>query len=85
MSLDITGGIYYTSHAREQMEDRLVDEGQVERALSDYHTSYPAEPLPNDPIGATVFVGDIDGRSLKVYVENNSDPPLVRTVAWRDA
>jgi hypothetical protein len=85
MSLDITKGIQYTIHARDRMEERLVDSVQVERALTEYHRSYPAEPLPNDPIGATVYVADIDGRTLKVYVENNSEPPLVRTVAWRDA
>ncbi|MGD9892467.1 MAG: DUF4258 domain-containing protein [Dehalococcoidia bacterium] len=84
MSLDITKGLRYTAHARDQMEDRLVNEVQVEQALIEYHTSYPAELLPNDPIGATVYVADIDGRTLKVYVENNSEPPLVRTVAWRD-
>jgi hypothetical protein len=85
MSLDITKGLRYTVHARDQMDDRLVDQAQVERALSDYHTSCPAEPPPNDPIGATVYDADIDGRTLKVYVENNSEPPLVPTVAWRDA
>jgi hypothetical protein len=66
------------------MAERGVTGGQVERALAEYHTSYPAEPLPHDPIGATVYVATVDGRMLKVYVENSSDPPLVRTVAWRD-
>lgn len=84
MSLDVTKGLRYTFHAREQMDDRSVSQSQVEEALTDFHTPYPAEPLPHDPIGATVYVADVDGRTLKVYVENDSEPPLVRTVAWRD-
>jgi hypothetical protein len=67
------------------MRVRGVTEENVERVLHDYHTSYPAEPLPRQSIGAIVYVGTIDGRDLKVYVEEASDPPLVRTVAWRGA
>lgn len=84
LALDLSGGIRYTDHAREQMEDRDVSEARVERALVTYHTSLPARRLPNDPIGATEYIATIDGRTLKVYIENGSRPPLVRTVAWRD-
>ncbi len=66
------------------MQSRRIAQTDVEYVLVNFHTSYPAEPLPNDPIGATVFVGTIAGRELKVYVQNESNPPMVRTVAWRD-
>jgi hypothetical protein len=83
--MDLSKGIRYLGHARDQMRVRGVTEENVERVLHDYHTSYPAEPLPRQSIGAIVYVGTIDGRDLKVYVEEASDPPLVRTVAWRGA
>ncbi len=31
-----------------------------------------------------VYIGDWNGRSLRVYVERDSNPPLVKTVAWED-
>ena len=43
MSFDITKDVRYTVHARDQMEDRLVDAIQAEWVRTDYHTSYPAE------------------------------------------
>ncbi|HLZ69428.1 MAG TPA: DUF4258 domain-containing protein [Dehalococcoidia bacterium] len=79
-----TVNVTYLPHARRRMRSRRVNEADVEEVLASFHTSYPAEPLPNDPFGATVFVGTIAGRELKVYVQNESNPPLVRTVAWRD-
>ena len=29
-------------------------------------------------------IGDWDGRDLRVYVERDSDPPLVTTAAWEN-
>ena len=76
--------IDYSAHTRRRMRSRRVSEADVEAVLQNFHTSYPAEPLPNDPFGATVFIGYIGRRELKVYVENGSNPPRIRTVAWRD-
>lgn len=84
MQFDPARGIRFLDHAREQMALRDITEAQVERALRTYHTALPARRLPDDLVGATEYVADIDGRVLKVYVENGSSPPLVRTVAWRD-
>jgi hypothetical protein len=84
VDLDLSRGIRYTSHARDQMEDRGVTEAQVERALRSYHTSLPARRLPDDPVGATEYIATVDGRTLKFYVEHGGHPPLVRTAAWRD-
>lgn len=84
MQFDPTRGVRFLGHARVQMEMRTITEAQVERALQTYHTSLPARRLPGDAVGATEYIADIDGRVLKVYVENATDPPLVRTVAWRD-
>lgn len=67
------------------MQARGVTEAHVERCLATYHTTYPAEPATFDPKASRVYVAQIDDRTLKVYVEVGSDPPLVKTVAWRDA
>ena len=65
------------------MQIRRVSADQVVRALAAFHTTYPAELKPNDPVGAIVYIATIDGRDRKVYVKVGSDPPLVRSVAWR--
>jgi hypothetical protein len=82
--MDLSRGIRYLGHARDQMRARGITDDQVMRALREYHTTYPAEPLPYQSVHATVYVATIDGRELKVYVEEGSDPPLVRTVVRRD-
>jgi hypothetical protein len=74
----------YRRHAREQMIERNVSEAEVEFVLEQYHTSQPAPQRPFEPISATIYVATIHGRGdLKVYVQDGTDPPLVRTVAWR--
>jgi hypothetical protein len=82
--MDLNAGIRFNRHSRMQMRERGVTEAQVEQALRLYHISYPAEPAPFDPMPATVYVADVDGRTLKVYVEDGSHPPPVKTVVWRD-
>lgn len=70
-------------HTREQMEIRGVTESQIDVALRTYHSSCPAAALPGRAFRSTVYVGTVDGRDLKVYVEDGTHPPLVRTVAWK--
>lgn len=77
-------GFHADTHARQQMRRRGVSNVQVAWALLNYHTSYPAERLPYVSYRCTVLVALVDGRLLKVYVEDQTDPPLVRTVAWKD-
>ena len=49
--------------------------------LMNYDTSRPAPYRP----GATrtiIYIGEWQGRRLKVYVEEGSNPLKVKTVAW---
>ena len=77
-------GVRFTGHAQDQMRARGITEQQVIRALRTFHTSHPAERRPGVPGRARIYVATIDGRNLRVYVQSDSQPPLVRTVAWMD-
>ena len=66
------------------MTVRGVTDEAVLTALREYHTTHPAESLPYQSVQARVYIATIGERDLKVYVEEGSDPPLVRTVVWRD-
>ena len=79
----MAGEITYQDHARRRMGRRKITDVQVETVLNQWHTSYPAEPLPHRPYRSTVYVGTVDGRELKVYVLEGSDPPHVMTAAWK--
>jgi len=59
-----------------KMRDRRISEAQVQSVLASYHTSYPAEPLPDRAERSIVHVGTVDGRDLKVYVLEGSDRRL---------
>lgn len=65
------------------MQERDIPEEAVDHVLSAYHTSRPAGPRSGSK-EAVVYVGDWQGRTLRVYVERDSDPMLVKTVAWED-
>jgi hypothetical protein len=80
---DESPAIIYDPHARRQMRDRRITERQVEAVLKSYHTSYPADPLPHTLERSTIFIGEVDGRDLKVYVLQGSQPPYVKTVVWK--
>ena len=41
------------------------------------HLAWGAKP-------AVIYIGEWDGRDLRVYVERDSDPPLVTTAAWEN-
>ena len=71
----------YSGHAREQMVRRQVPAGDVEYVLDHFHTRRPALPRVNAR-PAEIYIGIVDGRDLKVYVEIGSRPPYVKTVAW---
>ncbi len=66
------------------MRIRKVTREQIMRGLQTHHTSYPAEVLPHVPYRCTVFQATVDGRQLKIYVQADTHPPVVRTVAWKE-
>lgn len=74
----------YDPHAELQMRHRSITKQQIEYVLANYHTSHPAQPLPRTARRSVIYVGTIDSRELRVYVLEGSDPPYVRTAAWRD-
>ena len=84
LSMDLSEGFRIAGHTPARMRSRNVTMEQIERALREYHTSYPAEPLPNLPYRCTIYQAAVDGRQLKVYVQDDTHPPVVRTVAWKD-
>ena len=70
-------------YVRKRMEERGVSEEAVDYVLQHYHTSRPAGPrLGSKP--AVIYVGTWCGRDRRVYVERDSKPPLVKTVALKD-
>lgn len=66
------------------MQRRNVSIDAIESVLKNYHTSRPA-PRREGALSAVIYIGEYEGRSLKVYVERDSDPPKVTTVAWEGA
>jgi hypothetical protein len=81
--MDLSDGFVTNAHAQRQMRDRGITFEDIEAVLRTYHTSYPAEPLPRRREQSTVYVGTVAGRDLKVYVRDNSHPPVVRTIVWK--
>jgi hypothetical protein len=76
-------GVTFQRHAQRKMGQRDVSEAQVRTVLRDYHTSYPAEPLPHTSLRVIVYVGTVGDRDLKIYVLEGSSPPHVMTVVWK--
>ena len=65
------------------MQERGIPVRAVDAVLERYHTSRPAGPRPGAK-PAVIYIGEWDGRDLRVYVERDSDPPLVTTAAWEN-
>ena len=57
-----------------------MSEADIERVLENYDIRRPAPSRSAKP--AEIFIGYSGDRRLKVYVERDSDPPKVKTVAW---
>ena len=70
-------------YVRARMEQRGVPVEAVDFVLQNYHTARPAGPRRGSR-PAIVYIGTWNGRNLRVYVERDSDPPFVKTVAWED-
>lgn len=67
-----------------RMRQRSITRSQVIAALRNYHTSYPARALANVPVQGVLYIGNVDGRDLLVWVEPESNPVYVRSTAWRN-
>lgn len=61
------------------MAERNIPEEAVHWVLAHYHTRRPA---PQRGSAAEIYIGEFEGRNLKVYVERGSDPPFVKTTVW---
>ena len=71
-----------TDHARRRMAQRGISDAAVIAVLSQYHTSRPA-PFRPGARPAIIYIGEYEGRDLKVYVVQESDPPIVTTAVWQ--
>lgn len=53
----------------------------VAYVLEAYHTRLPAIQRGSP---SYMLIGKVNGKDLKVWVAEGTDPPLVKSVAWRD-
>jgi hypothetical protein len=74
----------YDPHALSQMRRRHISREQIEYLLKNYTTTFPARARPGRPFRAIVYLAEVDGRPLKVYIREHSNPPYVLTAAWQD-
>ena len=74
-------GLTYTGHARDQMRERQIQESDIEQVLTNYDIHRPA-PSRGAAKPAEIYVGQVRGRRLKVYVERGSNPRKIKTAAW---
>ena len=74
--------IKYTSHAKRRMRQRGITEEAVEVVLESPHTSYLATRRSSDESQTAIYVGEYQGRNLRVYVERDTSPIKVKTAAW---
>ena len=69
-------------HARERMAERGISQEAVGWVLSHYLSRRPA-PSRASANRAEILTGKYEGRTLKVYVVRDSDPPIVKTAVWQ--
>jgi hypothetical protein len=68
-------------YARARMAERNVSQEAVEWVLEHYSIRRPASKKGSP---AEILEGDYQGRVLKLWVKRDSDPPFIKTVAWKD-
>lgn len=71
-------------HAERRMRERKITRNMVLESLKSWHTRTPAARRPGVPIIGDLYIGRVGGRDLKVWIEPDSDPVYVRSVAWKD-
>lgn len=65
------------------MKRRGVSAKAIESVLENYDTRHPARPLTGAK-PAEILSAVYEGRRLRVYIERDTHPPKVKTVAWMD-
>jgi len=68
-------------YARARMAERNVSEEAVQWVLEHYSIRRPASKKGSP---AEIFEGDYQGRTLKLWVKRDSNPPFIKTLAWKD-
>ena len=68
-------------HAQKRMRARGITEEAIDWVLDNHHQKRPAQQRP-DAAPADIYVGDFQGRRLRVYVQRDSNPPMIKTAAW---
>ncbi len=71
-------------HAERRMGERNINRSMVLEARRSWHTRMPATPRRGVAIIGDLYIGRVAGRDLKVWIEPDSDPVYVRSVAWKD-
>ena len=79
-----TTPIVLTDHAVLRMRQRQVNLNQIYEVLRLYHTSRPAPRLDSTAQPVDIYIGDVESRTLKIYVERDSKPIKIKTVAVED-
>ncbi|HZQ34288.1 MAG TPA: DUF4258 domain-containing protein [Dehalococcoidia bacterium] len=74
--------VRFHPHCRERMAMRGIPDADVMHVLEPFHSSFPARPLPGRAFRSRIYVGTVAGDDLQVSVEEGTNPPYVRTVAW---
>jgi hypothetical protein len=64
------------------MRQRGIPREAVEHVLDNPHTQRPA-PHREGARPTVIYIGDFQGRNLKVYVRRNTNPMIVTTVVWQ--
>ncbi len=75
--------LFLNPHVRQRMAQRGITEAAINWVLGHYHTRFPAAPQQGVR-PAVILQGTFEGRELRVYVQRGTDPPYVKTVAWKD-
>ncbi len=65
------------------MRRRKVPFEAISYVLENYVIRRPAPPR-DAARPAEILIGEFEGRTLRVYVERGTDPPMIKTVAWED-
>jgi len=65
------------------MRRRKVTDEAIDWVLQHHHTQRDARPLAKRK-PAEIYIGEYQGRRLKVYVEKDTQPPKVKTAVWED-
>ena len=72
--------VQITPYGQAKMNRRDISVAAVESVVADGYMRPASLINGSDPV--MIYEGDYEGRTLKVYVERGSDPPVVKTATW---